>query len=350
MKKRKSKAPFLILLLILAIVVGACGWFLSSIQPISKKEESVIFTISKGDTAKSVCQNLKEEGIIKNETSSYLFIKYLKLTDVKAGDYQLDKTMSVQEIFTILCDPTAAIKDEVLVTIPEGLWAIEIAPLLAEQTGCDPQALLDLWKNKDYIKSIMPDYPFLTEEVLDDKLRYNLEGYLFPETYYFRLNSTPEMITKRLLDQTLVIYNRHQKEFDKSEFSIHEIFTLASIVQYESGMDKDNKGIAGVFVNRIQHPEFETAGYLQSNVTATYGWGDRDVNTERDENKYVDSPYNTYVIQGLPIGPVCNPGESTIEAALNPEQHNYYYFLSDSTGTIHYAKNFAEHLKNDQKY
>ena len=362
MKKNKKKkimgallSTFIVLVLIVGIgAFGAFSFYRSSLKPVSEESEEVEYSVRNGCYAKCVLQELEEEGVVRNATMAYIYARQSDLTEVKKGDYILNKNMSVDELLRILTDPTAAIQEQVEVTIVEGKWAEEIAEQLeSELNNVTASELLALWNDTDYVESLLEEYGFLTEDVLNADLRCKLEGYLFPETYYFNPNSDAKTVTKRLLNQTEKIYEKHAAEFEKSPFSIHEVFTLASIVQYESGKSEDDPGIAQVFINRLNNPTFDgIGGYLQSNVTAQYAWGSRDVNPEIDANKTIKSPFNTYAYPGLPIGPVCNPGESSINAVLNPDTacSDYYYFLADTSGNIHYAANYSEHLRNIQTY
>lgn len=354
MKATKSKLGVLFgAFLLLIIAAGGIGFKLYSDaqKPVQSQSEVVIFTVEKGCYAKCTLQHLEEQGLIRNATLGYIFAKQNNLTDVCLGDYELNKNMDLRTILEELTDPTAALSDQVLVTLPEGMWASEIAAQLEKEIGTSAEELLKLWNDTTYVESLMVDYPFIREEVLNEDLRVKLEGYLFPNTYYFKPNSSPDTVTRKMLDETLKVYEKYREGFAQSQFSIHEVFTLASIVQYESGYDADNAGIAGVFINRINNPTFDSiGGYLQSNVTAQYAWNSRDVDPELDVNKQIVSLYNTYAYPGLPIGPVCNMGEACIKAVLYPEVHDYYYFLADKSGAVHYAHDFSEHLANINTY
>ena len=197
----------------------------------------------------------------------------------------------------------------------------------------------------------MSEYPFLTEEIFGENVRYYLEGYLFPDRYEFFEFTNPDEVTRRFLDRTLEIYEKYKEDFDNSTYSIHEIFTLASIVQWESGSLEDSMKIAGVFETRLNYPEV-----LGSTVTACYAAGlTKDECYEvGDTIEYTwrDNPYNTYTNLGLPPGPVCNPNEIAINAALHPDSsEGYFYFCANMCdgGTV-FAKTEAEHQYNIERY
>ena len=239
-----------------------------------------------------------------------------------------------------------------MVTIVEGDWAKHIAEKISAVTNVSYDDLIALWSNRSWIESQKEKYPFLTDEMFQNGVRIFLEGYLAPDTYQFMKTTTAEEITTRILDQTLKIYNQFQPQFAASELSTHQIYTLASIVQYEGGgtsMD-DMKTIAGVFYNRMH-----TDMHLQSSVTVCYAIDyDRNVNDWQDceVNVEVESPYNTYKYGGLTPGPIENAGVLALEAVLDPIETDYMYFMADIYGGtgIHYAVTEDEHYANVAKY
>lgn len=353
-KKKKRKVRFdriiLLLVLVFAIVGGILFSKYSNAQKaVSKTSEEITFTVESGSSSKNVINKLKEEGIIRDSTFGYLYAKNNHLTDIKAGDYTLDKSWSLSEILTKLNDASSAIAYDATVTIVEGDWAKHIADKIAEVTNVSSEELIALWNNEDYLRSIMSDYPFLTEDIFNENIRIKLEGYLAPNTYNFFQETTAEEVTKKILDQSLSIYNKYENQIKESSLSIHELYTLASIVQYESGNIEDMKKIAEVFYNRM-----EIGMPLQSSVTVCYAL---DINKNDDwtaceVNPNYDSLYNTYKYTGLPPGPIQNPGEDAFDAVLNPDSNNYLYFMADvyGDGTVYYAETYEEHEANVNKY
>lgn len=351
-KKRKIRLDRIILLLVLvfAIVGGILFSKYSNAQKaVSKTSEEITFTVESGSSSKNVINKLKDEGIIRDSTFGYLYAKNNHLTDIKAGDYTLDKSWSLSVILTKLNDASSAIAYDATVTIVEGDWAKHIADKIAEVTNVSSEELIALWNNEDYLRSIMSDYPFLTEDIFNENIRIKLEGYLAPNTYNFFQETTAEEVTKKILDQSLSIYNKYENQIKKSSLSIHELYTLASIVQYESGNIEDMKKIAEVFYNRM-----EIGMPLQSSVTVCYAL---DINKNDDwtaceVNPNYDSLYNTYKYTGLPPGPIQNPGEDAFDAVLNPDSNNYLYFMADvyGDGTVYYAETYDEHEANVNKY
>jgi UPF0755 protein len=350
-KKKKSAAKkiWIAILLVLVLAGGFTATFALNklVSPMQSESQTQIFAVNQGDSVKTVLKNLQQEGFIRETFVSGLYIKYLKLEDVKLGNYELDKSWSVQEIFETLNDPTAALPVDVKITIPEGTWAKGIAQKVAANTSVTEEELLALWNDDAYLRSLMNEYEFLTEDILNDELRVKLEGYLFPDTYFFYVVTTPEAVTKKFLDQTNVIYQKYKEDFDASEYSIHEIFTLASMTQFEAGSDAYNGLVSGVWFNRLK-----SGMKLQSSVTVCYAlynyehWKDCEVNPD------IDSPFNTYKYAGIPIGPIDNPGESAIASVLHPTDSKYLYFIADvyGDGQLYFAETYAQHQENIRKY
>ncbi len=354
-KKRKTRRrvrPGRVLIVLLIPVLIVLAVFLnyrSSLKAVSRDSEEVSFTVNSGSSFKTVAEDLEDAGLVKSSLWTVLYARSNDLSDVKAGDYVLNKNMSVEEILTVLNDPTAAVVDTATVTIIEGDWVKDIAAKIAADTTVSEDELLALWNNESYIRSLMDRYPFLTEEMFDDDVRFFMEGYLAPNTYQFYRETTAEDVTEKILDQSLVVYNKFADQMKSSSYSIHEIYTLASIVQYEAGDAKNMSMIAGVLNNRlnINMP-------LQCSVTVCYSLDqDRaDYDWKACEfNSGYESPYNTYLHNGLPPGPIMNAGEDALYAVLNPTESSYYFFMANvNTGEIYYAETLEEHNKNIREH
>ncbi|MBQ4342296.1 MAG: endolytic transglycosylase MltG [Erysipelotrichaceae bacterium] len=355
MKKKQtaSKTGLKVLLcLILLAAVCAGGVFLfyhSQLSPVSESQEEVVFEVKSGESLNAVLPRLEESGLIKNSLCAKVYVKLNKTDSLAAGKFVLTPSMSTEEIIETITDATKLIHDDITITFIEGEWLKHMAEKFESDLGIDADELMTLWNDKDYLKSLMGDYPFLTEEIFNEDSRYLLEGYLMPNTYAFAKGSDAQTVTKKLLDQTLKVYNKYKDEIAQHELSVHELFTLASIVQYEASKIEDMKMIAGVFYNRL-----DIGMKLQSSVTVCYA-----IDKEKSDswkscevNPTFDSPYNTYMVQGLPPGPILNPGADAIEAVLAPTESDYYYFMADvyGDGTVYYAETYAQHLALVNKY
>ena len=361
MTKKKSKKSkrrlnlkgifLLILLVVLIVFLGIGIRYKNAQKPVSQESTPVSFTIESGVSPRNALKQLKEAGVIRDGTMAYFYARQNDLTGIKAGTYTLDSSWDLSTILETLNDPTASIVDQVTVTIVEGDWAKDVANKIAAVTNVSSDDLIAKWNNEEFVRSLMSDYPFLTDDIFNSDTRCLLEGYLFPNTYNFYPETDADTITRTLLNGELTVYNELKDQMSASSLTVHQIYTLASIVQYEASTPEDMAKVAQVFYNRlaIDMP-------LQSSVTVCYAI---DLNRDTDSwkacevNSDYDSPYNTYLHTGLPPGPILNPGRDELNAVLNPDtsMDGYYYFMADvTTGKIYYAKTLEEHNANVAKY
>lgn len=349
MKKNRFILFFFSLLLLL--VVGATSFFYTynnQVKAISSQSEQVLFEVVTGDHTNSIVKRLKDEEVIKSDFFAALYIRLNNhLANVKTGIFQIDRNMSVEEIFSVLTDPTAAITNEVSITFREGIWAKEIASLIEENTNVSATELLSLWNDQAFLEEVITKYEFITDEVLYTEARVNLEGYFFPETYFFYKETNARDVTFTLLNQSEKVFTELKEQIIESGMTYFEILTLASIVQFESATVDQMNLISGIFFNRL-----EAGMMLQSSVTVCYALYEYTDWTACERDVTIDSPYNTYLHTGLPPGPILNPGKEAIQSVLIPEKSNYFYFIADvcSNGQVYYAETFAEHQANVDKY
>lgn len=334
-----------------AVVIAIAGFYFafhSSISPKSSESNKIKVNIVENSAPNTVLQQLEEEGVIKNSFFSKLLMKQKNLYNIKAGIYILDSSWSTQEVLEYINDASNAESDEVLLTIPEGLWSKDIAQKVEELTNVSAQECLDLWNDEAFLKEMIEKYEFLDDSILNEEYHVKLEGYLYPDSYYVYRDTNAKDITIRLLDGFNRIYTQLKDEINASEYSVHELVTFASVVQFESGNPDDMPIIASVFDNR-----FKIGMKMESSVTVCYALYDQFKNFQDCEsNPQIDSPYNTYLNTGLPIGPVNNPSLEAMRAVLHPADTEYYYFISDVYGDhkLIPAKTYEEHLANVHKY
>lgn len=344
---KKTLVLCTITLLLLVLMITVFVSYNTSISAISSKTDKVIFEVVNGDTLDSITTRLENKKIIKNATFTRIAAKIDGTSSFLVGQYRLDRNWRSPTILKYMTKQENILKDEVMLTFREGIWAKDIAKKIAENTNVTSESLIALWNDDAFLRKCIKKYSFLDESILKTDYRVKIEGYLFPETYSFHKKTTPEAVTYTFLNQFEKAYAKIEKEVKNSKLSMHEIITLASIVQYESAKVEDMKLIAGVFFNRLAINQ-----KLESSVTVCYSlynykdWQECELNTD------IDSPYNTYMYEGLPVGPILNPGLDAIEAVLKPKKSDYFYFIADVHGdnTVYYAKTFEEHLKNQKKY
>ncbi len=346
-EKRKFKLVIKILILIIVFVLTALlSIFLAYkilLMPVSNNNKIINFEIQKGDTVYGVGNKLKQSNLIKNIYAYKLYVKLHNINDLKYGSFSLNKSMGVKEILKTLS--TYGKTKDIVITFHEGKNIKQIAKIVESKTNNSSTDFLNKVSDKEYIKDLMTKYSFLKNVILDKNIYYPLEGYLFPETYNFKDKDVKvEIIIETMLSQTEKVLNKYKKEIDNTKFSIHEILTLASVIELEGVTLEDRKSISSVFINRLNNNM-----PLGSNVT-TYYAAKVDM-AQRDLKIYeinMNSPYNTMIqnMSGkLPIGPVDNPSESSIIAALNPNTTDYFYFVSDKKRKVYFAKNYSEHIK-----
>lgn len=347
-KNKKIQAAIVAVCLFIVLIFGSVLYYQSGLQAVSSVTEPVLFEVAQGDSASSVISRLAEEGIIKNGTVAKLYARFHGIHDVKAGTFQLDKAWSTKDVLTYLSDSLNAGEDEVTITFREGIWAKDIAAELEKQFGISASAFIELWNDDDYLSTLIERYDFLDDSILNDQTRVKLEGYLYPETYRFKKDASKEEITETFLKQFQSVYDALKPDIDESGKNIHDLITMASLVQYEAKTVEDMGLIAGVFYNRLEVPM-----NLGSSVTVCYALYEEYETAEDCElNSNIDSPYNTYLNAGLPIGPILNPGKDAIIAAIYPTKSDYLYFMADiyGDGTVYYANTQEEHDANVSKY
>lgn len=343
--KKKSRVIFkIIMFIIIIIMLGLCGFCYLNIMPISTKSSEVTFKIEEGSSIRDISTVLKDNDLIRSEYFFLAYTKINKITDIKAGDYIINKNKSLKEILTILQKGSNVKNKEVTITFKEGKNMRNIAKVIDEKTSNTKEDVFNLLSDKNYINSLIKEYWFLDEKILNENIYYPLEGYLAPDTYNFEVNASVKDIFKKMLDQTDKVLTNEKENIDKSKYNIHELLTLASMVESEGVTLEDRKNIAGVFVNRINK-----GISLGSDVTTYYAakidLGERDLyKSEINSN----NPYNTRSAANagkLPVGPICNPSKEAIDAVINYQPNNYLYFVADKNMKIYFNETDAGHNK-----
>lgn len=340
-------AAIIIFLLIGAVFGGGYFYIHSALKPVdpsNKKEVTVEIPI--GSSVSGIGEILEKKGIIKNGKVFKYYVKFKNEADFMAGSYQLAPSMTLPEILSKL--KTGKVMEEVVfkITIPEGKQLRQIAEIIAEKTNRDYDEVFNTLNDSEFIKSMMAKYPdILTEEVLNNQVMYPLEGYLFPATYpYYEENPSIEKIVIEMLNKTRDVIHEYEGQMSEKNMTPHQLLTMASLIEEEATEKADRNSIASVFYNRlkIDMP-------LQTDPTVLYATGKH---KERVlyEDLEVDSPYNTYKNTGLPPGPIACPGTISIEAALNPDDTDFLYFLATADGDVTFTKTLDEHNREKAKH
>jgi UPF0755 protein len=341
--KHRIRNKFLVLI-ILTVIVSAGIWFgygyynETIYKPVSPSSEAktVDIEISRSNV-RDIHEILYNKGMIRDKNTFRLYLRLSGFSNkLKAGKYEFSSDMNVPEIINIMVNGKTK-KDTIKVTIPEGFTTADIAALL-ESKG--------LFSKEDFLKAAENsnlDYDFLKS--LPERSG-KLEGYLFPDTYEFAKNTTPEQVIDRLVGRFDFMFDESMKNKAKDmKMSIDQIVTIASMIEKEAKVESERPIISAVIYNRLK-----SGMKLQIDATVQYAlgqWNDK-VYTK---DTLVNSPYNTYVVSGLPIGPISNPGKASLMAALNPEKVDYLYYVAkkDGSGSHAFTVTYQDFLNEKHK-
>ncbi|MDP4550392.1 endolytic transglycosylase MltG [Guptibacillus hwajinpoensis] len=343
------KIVFIILLLltitVAAVITGGYFYIKNILEPVKPdSNENMTVTIPIGSSTSSIGNTLEEEGIIKDGTAFRYYVKYKNESGFQAGDYELSPSMTMDEIISIM-KSGKVMKDAVAkISVPEGIWLEDIAARIAKELDLEQEDVMNQLDDEEYVQALINEYWFLTDDVLQDDIRHPLEGYLFPATYDFVEEPSVEKVVKEMLDKTDRVLGAYRSEIEDRDYSIHEMMTLASIIEEEASAEADRTKISKVFYNRLEDDMI-----LQTDPTVVYARGKQSGEiTQKDLDQ--ESPYNTYTVKGLPVGPIANPGESSIVAAIEPADTEALYFYARPSGETLFSKTNAEHNKKVAKY
>ncbi|MGN1342736.1 MAG: endolytic transglycosylase MltG [Bacilli bacterium] len=342
MKKFRNIAAILVIIC-LVVIIASCTYYNINIGKVSDDPALKEITIKEGSIG-SIAVTLKEQNLIKNITIFKLYTKLTNKTNLKAGIYELSEDMGVKKIVDVLETGSKINPNEVSITFKEGINIRKIATLIEENTNNTYDDVLTKLNDQKYINGLIEKYWFLTDNIKSNKIYYPLEGYLYPNTYRFSSKDVSvEEIFEKMLEEMDKKITPYKEEIQNSDLNVHEILTLSSIVELEGAKANDRKKVAGVFYNRIND-----GWSLGSDVTTYYALKIDDFKTSLTEDKGLykcDYAYNTRCDKfiGLPVGPICNPSIESIEASIEPEKHNYYYFVADCKGQVYLSKNSTEH-------
>lgn len=298
--------------------------------PCTAQEQPITFTITPGQSLKQIAANLENQGLITSQSLFKLYVQYKRAsTRLKAGEYQLSAHTPPARILNQLLEGRVKLYR---LTIPEGLNMDEIALLVQKANFCDATHFLSLCRDTDFIKIVKVN-------------SHSLEGYLYPDTYFFPKQTTCRQVLEKMVATFHKIYTREwEKKGEDLGFSVHEIVTLAAIIEKETGDASERPLISSVFHNRLKRNM-----RLESDPTVIYGDKEFDgrIRTRHLRRK---TPYNTYQLRGLPLGPIANPGALALKAALYPNTSPYLFFVSKNDTTHYFSKTLSEHNKAVRKY
>lgn len=309
----------------------------------SKDSTNIVLSVGKNDTYSTLGSVLYEKGLIKSEFIYKVYIKlFLKESHLEVGEYNLNKTMNLEQIMNELKKGNNYNPDTIRITFKEGLNARQIAREISKNTRNKYNDVIKVLEDREFAQKMIKDYWFLDDSILNNKIYYPLEGYLFPDTYEF-LNKdvTTETIIRTLLNEFGEKIKPYKNKIEQSDLKLNEIVILASIAEVESLPGSNRKKVVGVFVNRINNNIS-----LGSDMTAYYAYKLDDIKNGLTLEQFANcsNPYNTRCTSkmGLPVGPISNPGIDSIVGAIEYENKGYLYFVADCNGKTYFMNNYTE--------
>ncbi len=324
----------IILALLTAVIVLFAFWFsLEFYLPAKNGPQEILLEIKRGEKVSDIAQSLKENQIIRKKWPFILGYKIFYASQtLKAGEYKFHLPLSPKQVLKIIIQGKIYLHP---VTIPEGLTLKEIGRYLASH---------HLVTEKDFMEAASNPQPIAAW----DKEAFNLEGYLFPDTYRLPKGITTSQIVKAMVSQFKKTFNPQMRtRTHQLGMTIRQVVTLASLIEKETSIREEKKLISAVFHNRLSRgmkldcdPTIIYALKQAGRLTGRLRWKDLKLN----------SPYNTYLFPGLPPSPICNPGLDSLQAALYPVSQSFLYFVSKNDGSHYFSRTLKEHLKAVRKY
>lgn len=321
------------LLIVVFAAVGVVSWQFAT-TPASNNDSEIIYEVSPGKSFKTIAEDLAKAGVIKNATAFSMFARFRgERSKLKVGEYALNTNMRPADVLAVITSGKSIAHP---FTISEGLNVFEIAEAFEKAGFGKSSDFLGLVRDPAFAKSLLnKDVP-------------SLEGYLFPETYQVTKFTTTKELIAAMVHRFQLVWGELEPTFGNQTLNPHQLVTLASIIEKETGAPQERPLISSVFYNRMVKKM-----KLQTDPTIIYGIADQTGVVPADIKRadiLRPTRYNTYVIEGLPPGPIANPGREALLAAAHPETSEYLYFVSQNNGTHVFSKTYEAHLKAVGKF
>ena len=355
-RKKESKITrnivrlFALILTVVILGGGAFGYYYISnaLKPVDTKQtQTVEVEIPAGSSVKQISKILEDNKLIRNSKIFNFYIKFKNVAGFKAGFYQLSPSMDIDQILGELADGGKDKSANVAkVVVREGETLTGIAEEVEKSTKYSKEDFMNKVQEQGFIDQLVQKFPRLFKDAQKaQNVRYFLEGYLYPATYDADENKTLQMIIEEMVAKTDSVLSKYYAKISQGDYNVHEILTMASLLEKEGYKLEDRQKIASVFYNRIKKNMM-----LQTDISVLYALGEhKEVVTLKDLE--VNSPYNLYKNSGLGPGPFNSPSEEAILAAIDPAQTDYEYFVADiQTKEVYFAKTYEEHLALKAKY
>ena len=333
-KKNKFQLPYPAFIVLVSVILSIIIIFTANdVFSLVSEDKDVTITLPQNATVSQVAKILDDEGIIHYRSIFKLFVNLtVKDPEFLMGEHEMNTSMDYRAILRQV-RRTSSSRNILQLTFPEGYTVEQIKTTLVQAGICKEEELNEALSVHEY------NYDFLPKNLEEGENR--LEGYLFPDTYQFYEDSDADTVVEKFLDNfDQKVTEDMRSQIEKSDYSLREILTVASMVEKEAKLSSEQAKIAGVIYNRLNSKDYP---YLNIDATILYVVGHKDALTKADLK--IDSPYNTYTQKGLPPGPICNPGLDAIMAAINPEKHDYYFYVAsgDKDGSHVFSKTLDEH-------
>lgn len=342
--KNKKKIIFKFFALLFIFLIGCILYLLISLSPVDTDENLVSFTVTQGTSKTDIIDDLYEAGIIRNSLALKIYLVLNLNEDLMAGDYVFDTSSSAVDILIQLQKGEYEIteKETVSVTFIEGKRLTDYAYVISENFDYSYDEVVAVMNDVDFLEELISKYSMITNEILDEDIYYPLEGYLFPETYEFYTDASLYEIIDKLVSQTNTVFSTYIDIVNESDYTVHELITMASITELEANSYEDRQSVAQVIYTRI-----DLGMTLGMDVTSYYGV-QKSMSEELTASDLADlNAYNTRLstLLGLPVGAICNPSLESIKAVLYPDDGDYVYFYADEeTGEVSFFSLYSDFL------
>ncbi len=336
-KKKRSAAfgsalSYILLVLGVSFILSAAAILIANdMFALVKEEKTVTIEFDEDLKPGDMGALLKENGLIRYKSMFALFAKLKHIDSFSKGTFQLDATMDYGQMIGVL-QRSSTYQETVMVTIPEGYTIAQIAELMEKARVCGSDDFIETANTYDFSHEMLADVPMVENR---------LEGYLFPDTYEFYVNDKPVNVINKMLNNFVNKYTDEMiKITEENGMTIAEVVNIASLIERECKVADEQTRISGVIHNRLNHSD--AFPYLDIDATLLYVIGHKEELTEEDLQ--TDTPYNTRLYKGLPPTAICNPGIGALLAAMQPEEHDYYYYVANpETGAHVFSRTLEEH-------
>lgn len=338
-----NTVSYILLIVGLSLMISTVGLlWANDVLALVKEEKPVTLRLTEETASADVAEQLKEEGVIQYAFLFKLMTGFKKADSFDPGTYEVNSNMDYGQLINTL-QATKSTRSVVTVTIPEGYSLKEICALLVEKDVVREDVFWDVVNNYDFAHFMLEDVPMVENR---------LEGYLFPDTYNFYTNyEKPDAardkahtvdVVNKMLNNFVKKYTKAMRNLTEARgMTIADVVKVASLIEKEAKLSEERTTISGVIYNRLESSSFP---YLQIDASILYVTGHKEALTAEDLT--IDSPYNLYTHEGLPPTAICNPGVACMMAAIQPENHKYYYYVAKPDGGHLFAKNKDAHNRN----